>query len=85
MTLAASVQSMFVRFNFCMLQYLFGPSSSRTFKEVETKHYQALNKYGDNCHQSCFVRKVAELAQADFGVFVVRTLLKHPFVDAEAQ
>lgn len=27
---------------------------------------------------------VAELAQADFGVFVVRTLLKHPFVDAEA-
>eukprot|EP00434_Breviolum_minutum_P013678 symbB.v1.2.012057.t1/scaffold824.1/size159532/8 len=26
---------------------------------------------------------VAELAKADFGVFVVRTLLKHPFVDAQ--
>lgn len=82
-TLAASVQSMFVsRFNFCTLQYLFRPSSSITLKGVETT---ALNKHGDNCQQSCFVREVAELAQADFGVFVVRTLLKHPFVDAEVQ
>lgn len=68
----------FAPFNICL-----GPQVQSPLKEVETT--AALNKHGDNCHQICFVREVAELAQADFGVFVVRTLLKHPFVDAEVQ
>ena len=45
------------------------------------KHFSKKNPLGHT--NITETSQVAELAKADFGVFVVRTLLKHPFVDAQ--